>query len=102
MFSIPLLRRSVNAVRRRANRFDLTWRYGLNVAAALPYRMHRNTLSGEAARVLDSLNRDGVAITTAEKLMEGSNSFDLVVAAVEQREKELDAELCAARTCSDR
>ena len=57
----PLLRR----LRQASKGSELAWRYTFNLAPTLAYGLGRHPLSGEAARVLEDLNRDGIAITSA-------------------------------------
>ena len=45
---------------------ELTWRYGFNLAPTLRFRLHRPSLLGESARVLASLNRDGLKESACE------------------------------------
>jgi len=102
MSLISPLRHSLRAAWRKAGQFDFTWRYALNARAALSFAMQRQPVSGEAALVLASLNRDGIAITTAERLLGMPSSYTALVAAVDQLEKDLDGDLQAARMNSDR
>ena len=94
---IPSLRHSLRAARRKAGQFDITWRYALNARAALSYAMQRQPVSGEAASVLASLNRDGIAISTADRLLRTPSSYEALAAAVEQLEKDSTGDLQAAR-----
>jgi len=54
---------------RAGRRSELTWRYSNNLAPTVAYRFKRTPLSGESARVMTDLDRDGVAVTTVDKLM---------------------------------
>lgn len=45
-------------------RYEFTFRYIFNFAPTLTYKFGRHSLSGEAARVLKDLNRNGVAMTS--------------------------------------
>lgn len=71
--------------------FTPTWRYGFNLKATLAYRRERSSmpeLSDAAARVLDDLNRTGIAITTVDRLPGVSDSFIELSEAIESLEKE--------------
>src|SRR5262245_27699009 len=84
------IRRKV-AYRRR--HFTPTWRYGFNFKSTLAYRLKRPVIIGEAARVLDELNQNGIAITSVEKLLGGSSCFDELNQAVDQLETEWAARI---------
>src|SRR5262245_44860113 len=49
-------------------RFAPTWRYAFNLEPTFQHRRHPTELHAEARRVLDDLNRDGLAVTTLEGL----------------------------------
>src|SRR5262245_31113270 len=71
--------------------FTPTWRYGFNLKSTLAYRRERPSLpgiSGEAARVLDELNRTGIAITSADRLPGAGEYFAELATAVETLESE--------------
>src|SRR5437870_7814239 len=89
----PLLRRLALAGRK----FELTWRYVFNLAPTLAYRFSDHTLPSEVALVLNSLNRDGIAITSAISLLGPDSCYDELCADVERVENELAARIAAAR-----
>lgn len=91
------LRRLVRAGRK----FEFTWRYVFNLQPTLAYRFSSRSLSGEAARVLADLNRDGIAITSAHTLLGAGSCYDELGAAVDGLEKDLTNRLKAARTAAD-
>jgi hypothetical protein len=65
----------------RAN--ELVWRYGFNFSPSLEYSIRaRNGLNAAEKRVLDELNRDGIARTSVDELfVEGSDFDELKTAA---------------------
>ena len=78
----------------RAGRsFGLTWRYGFNLAPTLSYKFDSSQLTGEASRVHRELDRNGIAITSADRLLKNSNLFSDLEAAVAALERERAAEL---------
>lgn len=77
--------------------YDLTWRYLFNFAPTISYKFNRHTLSGEAARVLNDLNRDGVAVTSAQALLGPDSCFNELSEAVDVLERKLANQLTVAR-----
>jgi hypothetical protein len=75
----------------------LAWRYIHNLIPTVRYQLHRPTLAGESRRVLDDLNRDGVAITSVDSLLESSSLFAELCSTVSSLEKTLSDEIAAAR-----
>lgn len=93
---------AVRGGRRFGKQHELTWRYVLNLGPTAAYAMSGVAATGEAARVVHDLNRDGVAITSAEALL-GKDSCYADLA----RETEAGFEKCAeamaeARADADR
>lgn len=72
---------------------ELGWRYAFNLAPALGYWRDRRPLAGEGGRVLGDLNRDGIAITSANALLGPVSLFDEVDGTVMRMEEERAAEL---------
>src|SRR4051812_3943383 len=69
---------------------DFTWRYMLNLGPTVSYAMAPETLSAEARRVVTDLNRDGVAVSSVDKLLSrGREQLVELAAAVSQREYEI-------------
>jgi len=85
---------------RAGRNYELTWRYTFNLTPTLAYKFHPGSLSGEAARVLADLNRNGIAITSARTLLGASSCYDELSGAVESLENDtanhLEAERLAA------
>ena len=69
---LSALRRLVRAGRN----YELTWRYLFNFAPTLSYRIKRSPVGPEAARVLADLNRDGIAMTSAQALFGEKQCFN--------------------------
>jgi hypothetical protein len=82
---------------RAGRKSPLAWRYLFNLGPTVAYRSGRRALTGEAGRVLADLNRDGVAITSAEALFEGDSPYAELAAAVEALERRLSGEIERAR-----
>ena len=91
------LRRLVRAGRR----FELTWRYGFNLAPVLAYKFASHSLSAEANRVVGELNRSGVAITSVSDLLGSDSCYPELNQAIAALEDELRNELSAARTAAN-
>jgi hypothetical protein len=74
-------------------RSDLTWRYLLNLTPTVGYHMSRDRLDGEASRVAEDLNRNGIALTSMTALFGDSRLQDELLSAsqmlIEQRAQEI-------------
>lgn len=81
-----------------ARRNPATWRYLFNFAPTMSYKPP--VLDGESARVLRDVNRDGIAITTAEKLFGSDPAYANLEAAVEKLEREQAAQLETIRVAN--
>lgn len=82
--------------------FTPTWRYGFNLKSTLAYRFEQSVIGGEAARVLDVLNRDGVAITSVESLLGSASCFDELCTAVDELEADWAGQIAAERRDANR
>ncbi len=83
---------------RAGRKLELTWRYLFNFAPSLAFQFGRDLPSGEAARVLADLNRDGVAITSATRLLGQHSCFNELNDSVDRLEHfELADEIAATR-----
>lgn len=95
----------VPALSKRFTRFarsnELTWRYLFNSSPTLSYRINRPALSGEAARILDELNQNGICLTSVGELPELDASFNELNATVEKLEDELRDQITAGRASAN-
>ena len=91
---------ALHRVARAGRNWEPTWRYLFNLAPTVKYRVGGQAPSGEAARVLSTLNRDGVAITSVERLLGVSPLFDELRRAVETRERQMAPEIERARAAA--
>lgn len=82
--------------------FTPTWRYGFNLKSTLAYRLDQPAINGEAGRVLDELNRNGVAIASVEKLLGDTSCFDELCAAVDELENDWAGQIAAERANANR
>lgn len=76
-----------------ARKQEVTWRYLFNLAPTLGWQNDRSQLTAEAHRVLSNLNRDGIAVTTAEDLLGPKSVYPEMEAAVAVLEEQLATEL---------
>jgi len=83
----------------RARRNELLWRYAFNFAPTMAYR--RMALSNEGERVLQGLNRDGIAMTSVSALLGECSLFDELAFTVERMERERAGNLALARGGAD-
>jgi hypothetical protein len=84
-------------LRRASRTSDFTWRYSFNLGRSFSYAFSRPALSTEGARVLDDLNRDGIAATTVDKLLGAESSFADLEQFVEAIERDRKVEIAEAR-----
>jgi hypothetical protein len=84
-------------ISRAARKQEITWRYLYNRAPVLEYRRQRPEIASEGRRVLDALNRDGIAITSVSALLGKSALFQELQTAVERAERDCAAEIEALR-----
>src|SRR5687768_2375692 len=80
---------------------EFKWRFQDNLKPTLAYRFRQPQLTGEAARVLRDLERDGIAITTAEKLLGPRSLYDELAAEVARLEAEQADVIDEARKAAD-
>ncbi len=85
------------AVRRWSKQSEFSWRYLLNLGPTLSYAFRRPEVTGEAARVLAHLNREGIAITSVDALFGDRSQFQELFEESEQRQAQLATEMSAAR-----
>lgn len=70
----------------------------LNFRSALLFKLARPAVSGEAARVLASLNRDGMAVTSVERLLPDDACYKGLVSEVDGLNESLSGEIASARS----
>ena len=96
--AVTTLRKLVRASRNH----QLTWRYGFNLAPTISYKLSHRELSGEAKRVQTELNRVGMSITSAERLLDDQELFSELRATVEILERDQAKSLEEKRTVANR
>lgn len=74
---------------------DLVWRYGYNLSPTLDYKFkNKSRLSSVERSIIDTLNSDGIAITSVEELFEDQSQFQSLDTAtkvlLENRKQEID------------
>jgi hypothetical protein len=87
----------VGQAKKLGRNYDFTWRYMLNLRPTLEYRRNGAALSGEAARILERLNQDGVAISSVDALLGQQSLFGSLCETVEETYKKRAGDLAAAR-----
>lgn len=95
------LARAATKLARAAKKSELTWRYGLNLVPTLRFKLRQPALVAESARVVASLNRDGVALTSVPALLGPTSCFDELSAEIERLQKSLQDRIAAARPLAD-
>lgn len=80
-----VLDQMVRSGRRFGKKFDLTWRYGLNLGPSAAYALNGVAPEGEARRVLRNLNRDGIAVTTVNSLLGEDSCYRELLAETDSR-----------------
>lgn len=91
-----IVRRTAVALRRT----ETGWRFLFNIAPTLWYRRNRPALAGEAPRVLGDLNRDGVAMVPAAKLLGPVSVYDELEQEIFRLENEMAGELAKLRAAA--
>jgi hypothetical protein len=100
LMSLPkIIRRKIAYAGRH---FTPTWRYGFNLKSTLAYQFNQPAIDGEAECTLDQLNRNGIAITSAEKLFGSDSYFGKLCQAVEELESDWEGQIAAERAGSNR
>jgi len=95
------MRKTFRSFSRRGRHFELTWRYLFNLGPTIAYKLRSDAIEAEAARILDALNRDGVAMTSAEALLGATSSYSELCEEVECLQTSLAAEIARAQEGSD-
>ncbi len=93
--------RALRKLARKGRHFELTWRYLFNLQPTLSYKFSDRSVEGEAARVLKALNREGVAMTSAEALLGPGSCYHELCSTVEDLQATLAAEIIKAQTSAD-
>lgn len=83
--------------KRKCRENELTWRYVLNLRAAMAQKFGGNGMSREAQQVLKTLNRDGIAVTNSDSLLSDELAFQNLNAGVDRLESEFARRIEAAR-----
>lgn len=92
-----MIKQGLRRITQTSRNNKLTWRYIHNLVPTVGYQLHRPTLVGETKRVLDDLNRDGVAITSVDALFGSTSMFAELCSTVSSLEQGLSDELATAR-----
>ena len=83
---------------------ELKWRYVDNLGPVLAHRRERRPLTGEEARVIAELNRNGIAMTSVAALLNDASCFSSLESAAAEIERMGADEIAAARqaaNCAD-
>src|ERR1700754_3085832 len=95
--SVTPLRKLVRAGRN----FELTWRYGFNLAPTLSYKLGIRQLSLEGRRVHEDLNRCGVALTSIDRLLDDQHLYKELTTAISCLESDQAEALNAKRVTAN-
>lgn len=85
-----------------ARKSEFAWRYGLKLKPTLRFRLHQPALTGEAARVVAGLTRDGVALTSVPALLGPTSCFDDLSVEVTRLQNNLQDRIAEARSFSQK
>ena len=96
-----MLPTKLRALVRAGRKFEFTWRYLFNLQPTLAYQFSSKSLPDEATRVLADLNRNGIAISSVEKLLGANSCFNELSASVDKLEDDLANHLNTERTSAD-
>ncbi|MGI8402100.1 MAG: phytanoyl-CoA dioxygenase family protein [Gemmatimonadaceae bacterium] len=87
----------IRRLARAARKYELTWRYAYNLAPTLRQKRKEPPLTGEAARVLADLNRDGIAISSVQALLGKDSPYAEMLKTVKRLELDMAGEIERAR-----
>ena len=87
----------LQSLKRKVRQNSLAWQYLLNFKPSVSHMCSKPKLSGEARRVLEDLQRDGIAVTTKDALLGGGSAYQRLEAEVERLQKEDGSKIEAAR-----
>jgi len=87
----------IRRLARAARKYELTWRYAYNLAPTLSHQRKDAPLTGEAARILNDLNRDGIAISSVDALLGSDSPYSELLKAVRRLESDKAGEIETAR-----
>ena len=87
----------IRRLARAARKYELTWRYAYNLAPTLRQKRREAPLTGEAARVLADLNRDGIAISSVQALLGKDSPYAEMLKTVKRLELDKAGEIASAR-----
>ena len=87
----------IRRLARAARKYELTWRYGYNLVPTLNHQRQDPPLTGESARVLADLNRDGIAISSIDSLLQDDSSYTELLRCVTELERIRADEIEASR-----
>lgn len=93
---------ALHRIAQAGRRNEFTWRYGFNLGPVLSYRFRAHRLIGEAGRVVEELNRTGVAITSVDALLENDSCYQELRKTVEQLELDQTHTLSEAKQSADK
>lgn len=93
--------RLVGKLRASSRKHDFTWHYTFNLAATLAYKLRRDRLSGESARVLEELDRWGLAVSSVDRLLGQGSCYEELRATVHASEQALEKQIAEAREAAD-
>jgi hypothetical protein len=91
----------IRKLTRAGRHMGFTWRYLFNLAPTLSYQFSRDSISGEAARVLRELNRNGVAVSSAKALFEEASCYNELCESVDSLGKSSAGQLESARRAAN-
>ena len=87
----------LRTTKRKFRENELTWRYVLNLKPALGHMLDKTALSNEGSRILKDLNRDGIAVTSAQFLLENNPAYIELCDRIKKLEDELATRIESAR-----
>lgn len=82
-----MVRTLLRNVAKASRSSEFTWRYASNFGATLKHSLHRKELSDSARSIVDTLDRDGVAIANVSDVLGESSLYEELSSAVEQLEQ---------------
>jgi hypothetical protein len=91
----------IRRLARAARKYELTWRYAYNLAPTLNHQRKDAPLTGESARILRDLNRDGIAVSSVAALLGSDSPYPELLKAVARLESDKAGEIETARASAN-
>jgi hypothetical protein len=88
------MRQILRQVAKKGRKMDFFWRYGFNFVPTIQYRLDSlNNAEKASQKIIDDLNRNGIAISSVEECLGESETFSMLENSVDKILKERSDEI---------